>query len=65
LYEDCWNGKWKCNLADPKQWLDISTIILSFIVRKNTTNKNQINILVTYLNRAKVNLNVINASTHL
>jgi len=65
LYEDCWNGKWKCNFADPKQWLDISTIILSFIVRKNTTNKNQINILVTYLNRAKVNLNVINASTHL
>jgi hypothetical protein len=19
LYEDCWNGKWKCNLVDPKQ----------------------------------------------
>jgi hypothetical protein len=24
LYEDCWNGKWKCNLIDPKSWLDIS-----------------------------------------
>ncbi len=19
LYEDCWNGKWKCNLANPEQ----------------------------------------------
>ncbi len=19
MYEDCWNGKWKCNLANPKQ----------------------------------------------
>jgi hypothetical protein len=65
LYEDCWNGKWKCNLADPKQWLDISTILFSFTILKNTTNKNQINILVTYLNRAKVNLDVVNASTHL
>jgi hypothetical protein len=18
LYENCWNGKWKCNLTDPK-----------------------------------------------
>jgi hypothetical protein len=18
LYEDCWNGKWKCNLVDPE-----------------------------------------------
>jgi hypothetical protein len=23
LDEDCWNGKWKCNLADPKQWINI------------------------------------------
>jgi hypothetical protein len=28
-YEDCWNGKWKCNLANPKQWLDI------LIIKKN------------------------------
>ncbi len=19
MYEDCWNGKWKCNLANPEQ----------------------------------------------
>jgi hypothetical protein len=23
LYEDCWNGKWKCNFVDLEQWLDI------------------------------------------
>jgi hypothetical protein len=27
LYEDCWNGKWKCNFVDPKQLLDISSIL--------------------------------------
>ncbi len=32
LYEDCWNGKWKCNLADPKQWVDILSILFSFLV---------------------------------
>jgi len=26
LYEDCWRGKWKCNLVDSQQCLDISTI---------------------------------------
>ncbi len=30
MYENCWNGKWKCNLADPKKWLDISTIFCLF-----------------------------------
>jgi hypothetical protein len=30
LYEDCWNGKWKCNLGDLEQWLDISAIFFSF-----------------------------------
>jgi hypothetical protein len=23
FYEDCWNGKWKCNLTDSQQWFDI------------------------------------------
>ncbi len=22
LYQDCWLSKWKCNLVDPKQWVD-------------------------------------------
>jgi hypothetical protein len=65
LYEDCWNGKWKCNLADPRQWFDISTILFSFYAWKNTTNKSQINILATYATRVKVNLDVVNVSTNL
>jgi hypothetical protein len=64
LYEDCWNGKWKCNLVDPEQWLDISTVLFSFTTQKNTTNKSQINILTTNPSRAKVNLDVANASTN-
>jgi hypothetical protein len=65
LYEDCWNGMWKCNLANPKQWLHISTILLSFSIQKNTTNKSQITIPTTYASRAKINLNATNASTNL
>jgi hypothetical protein len=30
FYENCWNGKWKCNLVDPEQWLDISIILFFF-----------------------------------
>jgi hypothetical protein len=65
LYEDCWNGKWKCNLANLEQWRDISTIFFSFPTWKNTTNKSQLNILATYVGRVKVNLDAINASTNL
>jgi hypothetical protein len=65
LYENCWNGKWKCNLADLKQWLDILAILLSFLAQKNTTNKSQINIFATYAGKAKVNFDDTNASTNL
>jgi threonine/homoserine/homoserine lactone efflux protein len=65
LYENCWNGKWKCNLANPKQWFAISTIFFSFLAQKNTTNKSQIIILAMYASRAKVNLDVVNASNNL
>jgi hypothetical protein len=65
LYEDCWNGNWKCNLANPKQWHDILPILSSFFVQKNRTNKSQINILVAYVGRAKVNLDVANALNNL
>jgi len=44
LYEDCWNGKWKCNLIDLEWWLNILTVLSSFPTWKNTTNKSQINI---------------------
>jgi hypothetical protein len=58
LYENCWNGKWKCILVDLEQWFDILTILFSFLARKNTTNKSQINTLATYASRAKINLDV-------
>jgi len=63
LYEDSWNGKWKCNLTDLKQWLDISAILFSFPTQKNTTNKSQISSPGTYATRAKVNFDVVNVST--
>jgi hypothetical protein len=65
LYEDCWNGKWKCNLVDLEKWLDISSIFFFFPIQKNTTNKSQISILTTYASRAKVNFDVVNVSTNL
>jgi len=65
LYENYWNGKWKCNLADLKQWLDIATIFFLVHVWKNTTNKSQINIPITYVGKTKVNFDVVNASTNL
>jgi hypothetical protein len=65
LYEDCWNGKWKCNLLDLGQLFDILTILFFFPTWKNTTNKSQINLLATYVIRVKVNLDVVNASTNL
>jgi hypothetical protein len=34
LYEDCWNGKWKCSLIDLIQWFNISTIFFLFLLEK-------------------------------
>jgi hypothetical protein len=30
LYKDCWNDKWKCNLADLEYWFQISNVLLFF-----------------------------------
>ncbi len=65
LYEGCWNGKWKCNLANPKYQLDILAIFFSFLAQKNTINTNQITIFAIYVGRIKVNFDVVNASTNL
>ncbi len=65
LYEDYWNGKWKCNLIDFRQWLDILTILLYFPIQKNVRNKNQISILTIYVGRTKVNFDVIDVLTNL
>ncbi len=65
MYENCWNGKWKSNVANLEQRLDISTIFFYFHVRKNTTNKNQINVLTTHAGKTKVNFDVTKVSTNL
>jgi len=36
LYEDYWNGKWKCNLIDPEQWFNILVVVFLFLTQKNT-----------------------------
>jgi len=39
LYENCSNAKWKCNLANLEQWLDILVNIFSFpIYNKQKSN---------------------------
>ncbi len=65
LYEDCWNGKSKCNLVDLEQWLKIVIVLFPFLSRKNMTNKSQITIPNNYSFRVKVNLEATNASNNL
>jgi hypothetical protein len=56
LYQDYWVIKWKCNLADPKQWVDISSILSSFPTRSNITINNIIMISANYATKAKKTL---------
>jgi len=65
LYEDCWNGKWKCNLVDLEQWLKIVVVFFYFLSQKNMTNKSQITIPNNYSFQVKVNLEATNASNNL
>jgi hypothetical protein len=34
FYEDFWNGKWKYNLVDLKQWLKIIDVLFFFLPGK-------------------------------
>ncbi len=65
LYEDCWNGKWKCNLIDLEWWLKILVVLSSFPTWKNTTNKSQINIPQSFAFWIRVNLEATNAFSNL
>jgi hypothetical protein len=47
-------------LAYPKQWVDISSILLSILVRSNVTINSIIMINVIDAIKAKLNLDVIN-----
>jgi hypothetical protein len=65
LYENCWNGTWKCNFKNLEQWFDISTILFFFPTRKNKTNTSQIIISTTNVSRLKVNSDVVNVLNNL
>ncbi len=60
LYQNCWEGKWKCKLVNPMQWVDIDYVVFSFPTRKNTTMNNVITISDVHASRATTNINVAN-----
>jgi hypothetical protein len=60
LCHNCWLSKWKCNHANLKQWVEISSILFSFSTRNNTTINLIINISVTHASKAKANFDAIN-----
>lgn len=58
LYCDHWLSKWKCNLGDPKQWVDI-LFVFSF-AKSNMTINSIVTISVTHASKARANLDVVN-----
>jgi hypothetical protein len=58
LYQDYWVNKWKSNLASPKQWVDISSILFLFLAKSNVTMNSIIMINVNHATKAKQNLDV-------
>ncbi len=63
FYQNCWQGRWKCNLVDLIQWVDIDSLAFSFLVRKNTTMNNTITINDVHGSWAKTNIDVVNVVT--
>jgi len=51
-------NKWKSNLASPKQWVDISSILFLFLAKSNVTMNSIIMINVNNATKAKQNLDV-------
>jgi hypothetical protein len=64
LYLDYWRGKWKCNLSDPMQWLDIDSIAFLFPSRKNITMNSTITISDVHVSHVRTNIEKINALNH-
>jgi len=54
LYEDCWNGKWKCNLADLGQWFDILVFFFLFLLGKIQQTKVKLVFLLLMLVELKL-----------
>jgi hypothetical protein len=64
LYLEYWQGKWKCNLSDLMQWLDIDSIVFSFPSRNNITMNNTITISDVHVSHARTNNEKVNALNH-
>jgi hypothetical protein len=62
LYEDYWNGKWKCNLVDLEQWFNI--LVVFFFV-SYSEKYNLVLITISCVTPPKVNLDATNASSNL
>jgi hypothetical protein len=58
LYHNCWLSKWKCNHIDPKQWVEISSVVFSFSAISNISINSMINISATHAFKTKANLDV-------
>jgi len=63
LYHNCWLSKWKCNHADPKQWVKISCVAFSFLARSNIIVNSMISINATHAYKSKANFNVTDKSS--
>jgi hypothetical protein len=60
LYHNCWLSKWKCNHANPKQWVAIFFVTFFFWTKNNTTTNSVISINATHASKAKANLDAPN-----
>jgi hypothetical protein len=60
MYWDCWVNKCECNLVNPKQWVNISSMVFSFSTRSNVTINNITMISVIHATEAKQNLDATN-----
>jgi hypothetical protein len=55
-----WVSKWKCNLVNLKQWVDISFVLMSFLAKSNVIINNIIMINVNHATKAKQNFDATN-----
>jgi hypothetical protein len=60
LYHDCWLSKWKCNLGNPKQWVDILFVLFSFATQSNMTINSIVTNNATHGSKVRINFDVVN-----
>jgi hypothetical protein len=64
LYHNYWLSKWKSNHANLKQWVKISYVMFSFLIRSNIIVHSMINISVTHASKLEINLDAINNNSY-